>query len=1161
MEKCEILASHGNDNDDHPVVEKPLEKSNNVQQSNNDYSNINNNNVENVDEKISKPEQSPLSKPPNDDRSSSSSFIHQIRAQLLGIRFLRNERKGFEQEVERSMHQLKVNHEMNNNQMVDYYLPQIEINIPHTINDFVQIEFVDYHESSGKQLEKFFSSIRKCNEEFFDNLHPNDLQSVRRSLLIHPIRILVNQLFLYRGQLNTPVEQCLTMTTIFSPPSSQPASSTTSKQQQNRYQQCLITQFESPAVVTDVLNVFRKLHGIMNQFQPLSTNTVVSRVNEFKVVMNAEVEIQEEITEGKWQTCPREKDSFKIRTNVDKRIIINLQQDLTHHNFPMIRIERCFGMLLSPGRNVSPNQMVAIGLNSMSSSIPNPESTPTQSQWQIVASWIPTEIDSDHLNTETARNSRVYFTIALDLILENIEEPIRFIFESKAKIIPTSISTTEKFLKNLANLSKNSQRFMHESFSLIVRQRPDMHGRIIYEVISCLSSTQIAMQKQRLALQLNLNKISESSKENSTPTPGSPLPEDEPPEDDDEPLQSGSGSVRRECSLNEIQAWHNILEKWNKENLSVRPRQMASMIRRGGIPQALRPEIWQLLSRAHEIEEKILPKYKLFVTQESSYESIILRDISRTFTAHEKFRDSGSEQQESLFRICKAYSNYDAEIGYCQGLSYLIAALLLNMPEEQAFLVLVQIMYRYGLRDLFKSGLENLHCKFYQLERLLDEQIPELYCHFIDLHIEAHMYASQWFLTLFTTKFTLNVVFMIIDLFLLDEMDVILQIALGLLQMSKNDLLALDFEGIMKYFRVTLPKLYRNDDSARELIRKSIKINVKKAKKYEAHYKEWQEKNRDPFEILQTENKRLMQTVARLEQENDDQALELLGLCQSKIRMKIEVDRAEDKADTLNGLLLQTRTKLVDSEDDRKQLGEELKNLKDKYRHEIDRFELKAKNDRKIIEEYKQICRNYQEKYEKCREDSSRMMEKILDDIKTCHNCAEIVDKIIHSENDDSINLNNNHNNSNGQYEEQDQAKQDLYRRIADLESELIKTKIALAESEDRNGQLVGKLHSTNSELNLLKAQNDERAAMANNTWFSKTLSSLRDAATSSSSSSTQTKHQHNQVKQSNSISSGIASSSTESSSSNSQQTNQNNEPQQSNTNNKFRRNSSQSEH
>ncbi|XP_027195339.1 GTPase activating protein and centrosome-associated [Dermatophagoides pteronyssinus] len=1152
----EIPALHGDDYHHHSdVVEKPLEK---IDVDNNSINNNNNNNENGnekmIETKISKSEQS-LSD--NNKQSYNKTFMYQIRTQLLGIRFLQNERKGFEQEVERSMHKLKVNHEMNAIDNGD--LPEILINIPHTINDFVIIEFVN----KTMDDEKLFSLIQKCNEEFFDNLHPNDVQIVRDALLIHPIRILVNQLFLYRGQLNTPVERCLTMTTIFSLLSSP---STAKQRQQNRYQQCLIAQFESPAQVTDVLNVFRKLHGIMNQFQPLSTNIVVSRVNEYKIVMNAEVEIQEEISDGKWQTCPREKDSFKIRTNIDKRIIINLQQDLTHYNFPMIRIERCFGMLLSPGRNVSPNQMVAIGLNSMSSSIPNPETAPTQSQWQIVASWIPTEIDSDHLNTETTRSSRVYFTIALDLILENIEEPIRFIFESKAKIIPTSISATEKFWKNLANLSKNSQHYMHESFSLIVRQRPDMHGRIIYDVISCLSSTQIAMQKQRLSLQLNLNKISESSKENSTPTPSSPLPEEEQQHDnnnndDDEPLQSGSGSVRRECSQNEIQAWHNIMEKWNKENLSVRPRQLANMIRRGGIPQALRPEIWQLLSGAHEIEEKILPKYKLFVTQESSYESIILRDISRTFTAHEKFRDSGSDQQESLFRICKAYSNYDSEIGYCQGLSYLIAALLLNMPEEQAFLVLIQIMYRYGLRDLFKSGLENLHCKFYQLERLLDEQIPELYCHFIDLHIEAHMYASQWFLTLFTTKFPLNVVFRIIDLFLLDEMDVILQIALGLLQMSKNDLLALDFEGIMKYFRVTLPKIYRVDDSAAQLIKKSIKINVKKSKKYEAQFKEWQEKNRDPLEILQTENKRLMQTVARLEQENDDQAMELIGLCQSKIRMKIEVDRAEDKADTLNNLLLQTRTKLVDSDDDRKQLNEELKNLKDKYRHEIDRFELETKNERKIIEEYKQICKNYQEKYEKCREDSNKMMEKILNEIKTCQNCTEIVRKIMHSETDNSIDQNNH--SSNGQIEEeQDKAKQDLYRRIVDLESELIKTKIALAESEDRNGQLMGKLHSTTSELNLLKAENDERAAMANNTWFTKTLLSFRDAtnSSSSSSSSTQTKH----VKQSNSISSGIASSlSNESSLNNSQQTNQtnNNEPQKSNMNNKFRRNSSQSEH
>ena len=42
---------------------------------------------------------------------------------------------------------------------------------------------------------------------------------------------------------------------------------------------------------------------------------------------------------------------------------------------------------------------------------------------------------------------------------------------------------------------------------------------------------------------------------------------------------------------------------------------------------------------------------------------------------------------------------------FLKGLSFLAAALLLHMPEEQAFCVLVRIMFHYGLRDLFKVKL------------------------------------------------------------------------------------------------------------------------------------------------------------------------------------------------------------------------------------------------------------------------------------------------------------------------------------------------------------------------------------------------------------------------------------------------------------------------
>lgn len=42
-----------------------------------------------------------------------------------------------------------------------------------------------------------------------------------------------------------------------------------------------------------------------------------------------------------------------------------------------------------------------------------------------------------------------------------------------------------------------------------------------------------------------------------------------------------------------------------------------------------------------------------------------------------------------------------------------------QMPEEQAFCVFVKIMYDYGLRELYRNNFEDLHCKFFQLEKLM----------------------------------------------------------------------------------------------------------------------------------------------------------------------------------------------------------------------------------------------------------------------------------------------------------------------------------------------------------------------------------------------------------------------------------------------------------
>lgn len=46
----------------------------------------------------------------------------------------------------------------------------------------------------------------------------------------------------------------------------------------------------------------------------------------------------------------------------------------------------------------------------------------------------------------------------------------------------------------------------------------------------------------------------------------------------------------------------------------------------------------------------------------------------------------------------------------------------------------------------------------------------------------------------------------------------------------------LDFENILKYFRVTMPKKVRNEEVARHLIKNACAIKLKKIKKYEQQF-------------------------------------------------------------------------------------------------------------------------------------------------------------------------------------------------------------------------------------------------------------------------------------------------------------------------------------
>lgn len=197
--------------------------------------------------------------------------------------------------------------------------------------------------------------------------------------------------------------------------------------------------------------------------------------------------------------------------------------------------------------------------------------------------------------------------------------------------------------------------------------------------------------------------------------------------------------------------------------------------------------------------------YAVLLERDSPHEKLIARDIARTYPGNEFFQ--ASVGQETLLNVIKAYANYDIEVGYCQGSPFIVGALLLHLPEEDAFEVFATMMREYKLRGLFRPSMADLPLRLFQFDQLFAQMYPELHAHFEDIAVPLSSFASQWFLSMFGTVLPLEAVFRIIDLFLLDTgmpggnfgLLVIFRVGMAIIGMNHDQLLMSNFEAIMVF--------------------------------------------------------------------------------------------------------------------------------------------------------------------------------------------------------------------------------------------------------------------------------------------------------------------------------------------------------------------------
>ncbi|XP_032045266.1 USP6 N-terminal-like protein isoform X1 [Aythya fuligula] len=281
------------------------------------------------------------------------------------------------------------------------------------------------------------------------------------------------------------------------------------------------------------------------------------------------------------------------------------------------------------------------------------------------------------------------------------------------------------------------------------------------------------------------------------------------------PTRTALEEKQKQQEIERVDKWLKMLKKWGKY------RNSDKMCRRvyKGIPLQVRGQVWSLLLDVEKMKKENEGKYEQMKEQAKSLSSEIKQidlDVNRTFRNHIMFRDRYGVKQQALFHVLSAYSVYNTEVSYCQGMSQIAAILLMYLNEEDAFWALAQLLtnQKHAMHGFFIPGFPKLQRFQAHHEQILSKLFPKLKKHMDKEQMTTGIYTTKWFLQCFIDRTPFTLTLRLWDIYILEGERVLTAMAYTILKLHKKRLLKMTLEDLREFLQEKIAASLQYEDDA-----------------------------------------------------------------------------------------------------------------------------------------------------------------------------------------------------------------------------------------------------------------------------------------------------------------------------------------------------------